>query len=55
MKYAYKGKTYTLMYYGWMKDIQSGEWVMAAVYKNNSGELFIREKQDFLSKFERVA
>lgn len=54
MKYEHAGKTYTLLYYGDMLDPNTGKWLKCCVYRDNSGLLFVREKQDFKENFRKV-
>lgn len=56
MKYTYKNKEYKLLYDDLeVKDSDSREWKQGVLYEQiESGLLFVREKEEFLSKFELV-
>lgn len=53
-KYVYKENIYEVVGPGKMKHPESGEWINAIIYKNSDGEVFIRERIQFFSKFERL-
>jgi len=53
MQYKYKEKMYIVINTN-AKIQENNEWVDAIIYTNESGISFIRTKEEFLSKFEKV-
>lgn len=50
--YKYKGKTYKLLHEGLLKDETTREWKSCVIYTNDSGIMFVREKEEFLRIFK---
>lgn len=52
--HTYKGKEYEFLQLVRMKDPNfSGEWVDAYLYRDEHGNLFVRELNDFVRKFTK--
>lgn len=53
--YTKTGKFYTPVEVGKMKNPNTGEWVISVVYKDERGNVYIRDRKDFLDKFVKLS
>jgi hypothetical protein len=52
--YKYKGNEYEVFKQVKMKNPETREWDDAIIYMDRKGDLYVRERNDFLNKFKEV-
>ena len=52
--YTKTGNHYIPFYLCKMKNPDTGEWIISVAYKDEKGNMYVRERQDFLNKFVKL-